>query len=85
VFALSFGRVLMTDMMEFASTIRGYNATAGLLTPANRFLEDNSVPECCRYTVREIVLEHTPGASKAALDANLAAKKALAAKRARIK
>jgi hypothetical protein len=43
------------------------------------------VPECCRYTVGQKVLEHCPGATKAQLDANLAAKKELAAKRARIK
>jgi hypothetical protein len=85
VFALSFGRVLMTDMTEFASTIRGYNAAAGFLTPANRYLEDDSAPECCRSTVGKIVHELTPGASIAALNANLGAKKAQAARRARIK
>jgi hypothetical protein len=30
-FALSFARVLMADMMDFASKVRGYNATLGLL------------------------------------------------------
>jgi hypothetical protein len=84
MFATSFARVLMTEMMDFASKFRGYSATAGLLTPAHRFLEDSCVPECCRYTVGQTVLTHCPGASKAQLDANVAAKKAQAAKRARI-
>jgi hypothetical protein len=33
-FALSFARVLMSDMTDFASKVRGYNATVGVLTPA---------------------------------------------------
>jgi hypothetical protein len=84
-FAISIGRALMTDMLAFASRVRGYsNVTNGVLTPANRFLSDSSVPECCRYTVGADVLSHCPGASKSEMDANAAAKKAQAAKRARI-
>lgn len=83
--ACSVGNVLINDMISFAKDVRGRNnVTNGILSPANRFLADTGVPECCRYTVRQAVLAHTPGASKTQLDAMRAAKESLAAKRARI-
>jgi hypothetical protein len=83
----AFGNALIDDMKDFAKRVKersGIEATLGLLSPANRFLSDTSVPECTRYSVPAKVSDYSPGASVEQLQLIARAKELQAAKRARL-
>jgi hypothetical protein len=83
--AMSYGNVLYKDMERYASKVTGYpGVTNGTLTPAGRYVDDKTVPECTRYTMPQHVMEHEVGATSTQLDVMAKAKAEQAKKRARL-
>jgi hypothetical protein len=85
--AVSFGSALVGEMQVFAKRVKentGMEVTIGLLTPADRFLADTSVPDGSRYCVSSKLVAHSPGASAEQLQLIARAKEEQASKRPRL-